>query len=544
MRTYICTLNIILLVILFLNPNNCLSENLSVWKGESVELMCPIPPQKGSGNTVYSQFYEWQKCPDGIDLIQVGGTRHVKITINKFFTDTRTVVCKVKWYESNSIHQQFGPYVATYRWNISYYKVKAIPNQSTYTLNVGQKQQIGFELTPRPSYPDAFVSFTSTDPNIATVDNAGNILGIKSGICEIVLKTNYDVEYSCKIIVRPIEAQAITLNKNNIELKPNEQFSLMATFQPSNCTNKSLSFTSSDNNVVDISEQGVITAKSVGNATIIVSTTNGITNYCNVKVNPISVSQIKLESSNINLFVGDTIRIKATIIPNNSTNKNILYQMSNPDIATIEDNGIIKANKSGTSFINLFIDNIENRAILTVRENIEDKYKINFSDYSVVKINDNYQTFFNQNYTVLVAAHSDYHLTTEDMSESWSTSFSNNISELNANPISSELHINNILQDNNIYILHTYLHNIIEYDILAGLDQIIDENFNYISDKNVLEFKNLPNNNIISLFDLTGKLIYQNSLNATYKSFAIPCNGVFIVEIKTAYGIKSYKLKL
>lgn len=218
--------------------------------------------------------------------------------------------------------------------------------------------------------------------------------------------------------------------------------------------------------------------------------------------------------------------------------------MSNPDIATIEDNGIIKANKSGTSFINLFIDDIENRAILTVRENIEDKYKINFSDYSVVKINDNYQTFFNQNYTVLVAAHSDYHLTTEDMSESWSTSFSNNISELNSNPISSELHIKNILQDNNIYILHTYLHNIIEYDILASLDQIIDENFNYISDKNALEFKNLPNNNIISLFDLTGKLIYQNSLNASYKSFAIPRKGVFIVEIKTAYGIKSYKLKL
>lgn len=545
MKTYFQILRILLFsIVCYIMPFECFSEDLYVWQGESIELMCPIPPHKGSNNVVYSQFYEWQKCPDGIDLIQVSGTRHVKITVNKFFTDTRTVVCKVTWYEYNRINQQFGPYVATYRWNVSYHKVNAIPAQDSYTIKVGQKQQIGFEITPRPSYPDAFVSFVSSDPSIASVDNNGNVTGIRPGTCDIILKTNYDVENSCRIIVNPIEADAITLNKNSLTLSPNEKFTLFVTFQPSDCTNKTLSFTSSDNNVVEVSEQGVISAKSIGNATITATTTNGITDYCNVKVNPIPVSQINLESSNINLFVGDSIKMNATLIPENCTNKNILYQISNPDIAIINDDGIIKANKKGTAFINLFIDDVENRAVLTIRENTQDKYKINLLDYSAVKVNDNYQTVFNQGYTVLVAAHSDYYLTTEDISESWSTSFCDNITDWNANSGLTEISLKDIISDSNIYIIHTYLHDINEYDILVGVDQMIDENFYYISNNNVLEFKNLPNDNIISLYDLNGKVIYRNSQAITNKSFAIPSKGVFIVEVKTQAGVKAYKLKL
>lgn len=88
------------------------------------------------------------------------------------------------------------------------------------------------------------------------------------------------------------------------------------------------------------------------------------------------------------------------------------------------------------------------------------------------------------------------------------------------------------------------LHDINEYDILVGVDQMIDENFYYISNNNVLEFKNLPNDNIISLYDLNGKVIYRNSQAITNKSFAIPSKGVFIVEVKTQAGVKAYKLKL
>lgn len=533
---------IIINIFCFICPFYGFAEDLVVWQGESVELMCPIPPKRHENYTVYSQYYGWQECPDGIELVQVGGTRHVKITITKFFTDVRTVKCKVSWYEKNGTFQ-YGPYSTTYSWNVSYYKVGAIPNQQTYNLKVGQGQRIGYEFTHKPSYPDAFVSFTSTDPNIATVDNDGNITGIAPGICEIILKTNYDVENTCKVNVIPIETETISLNTNNIELFPDNQFTLFATFQPANATDRTLTFTSSDTCVAEVSGHGVIIAKSVGNATITARASNGVTDFCNIKVNPIAVSQIKLESSNLNLYAGDSVRINATLIPENCTDKSISYQVVNPDLAIIQDGGKLTAIHSGSTFINIRAGEVEKRIALTIRDNPDEQCKIHLFDYSAVKINGSYQTFCNGSYATSVAKHSDYNLTVENVSDSWVTSLCEDINDYGVSDLNG-IEYTNIVSDRDVYIVHKYHYDILEYDIIAGTDQIIDEGFYYRSDGNVLIFENLPENNIVSLYDLNGKLLYQNSRTVTEKSFSIPSPGIYIIEIKLPDGVKSYKLKL
>lgn len=480
------------------------SEDLTVWLGESIELLCPVPALKYKDHITYSQSFNWQKCPDGISLVQVGGIRQVKITINKFFTDTRTVTCKVTWYEHTKTGSgNFGPYTATYRWNISYYKVGAKPMQDSYNIKVGQQQSIGYEISPRPSNPEAFVTFTSSDPSVASVDNS-----------------------------------------NKLELNPNEKFTLAATFKPSNCTNKNLSFSSSDENIAEVSEKGIITANSIGNATIAVSTVNGITDYCNVVVSPIEVSQIKLGSSNINMYVGDSAKVNATLLPENCTNRNILYKVSNPDIAIINDEGIIKAISLGSTFVNLYIDDVVQRAILTVRKKEIDNFKINFSEYSKVKVNNDYQNILNQKFTALINAHSDYCLKSDDYnSESWKTSFYDSFEDISTDIGNQELSFKDISSDKNIYIVHTYLYDVSEYDITTGIDQAIDDNFYYFSSNNALEFRNLPSENTISVYDINGRIIYNNPQSITRKCFSLPSKGVFIIEVKSSNGMKSYKVR-
>ena len=521
------------------------SEDLTVWLGESIELLCPVPALENKDHITYSQSFNWQKCPDGISLVQVGGIRQVKITINKFFTDTRTVTCQVTWYEHTKTGSgNFGPYTATYRWNISYYKVGAKPTQDSYNIKVGQQQSIGYEISPRPSNPEAFVTFTSSDPSVASVDNSGNIMGLSPGSCDIILKTNYNVENSCRINVNPIKPEAITLNSNKLELNPNEKFTLAATFQPSNCTNKNLSFSSSDENIAEVSEKGIITANSIGNATIAVSTVNGITDYCNVVVSPIEVSQIKLGSSNINMYVGDSAKVNATLLPENCTNRNILYQVSNPDIAIINDEGIIKAISLGSTIVNLYIDDVVQRAILTVRKKEIDNFKINFSEYSKVKVNNDYQNILNQKFTALINAHSDYRLKSDDYnSESWKTSFYDSFEDISTDIGNQELSFKDISSDKNIYIVHTYLYDVSEYDITTGIDQAIDDNFYYFSSNNALEFRNLPSENTISVYDINGRIIYNNPQSITRKCFSLPSKGVFIIEVKSSNGMKSYKVR-
>lgn len=62
----------------------------------------------------------------------------------------------------------------------------------------------------------------------------------------------------------------------------------------------------------------------------------------------ISVSKINLSKTNTSLDVGKSTQIKATISPANATNKKIIWTSSDNKIATVDSNGKIKAQKSGT----------------------------------------------------------------------------------------------------------------------------------------------------------------------------------------------------
>lgn len=62
----------------------------------------------------------------------------------------------------------------------------------------------------------------------------------------------------------------------------------------------------------------------------------------------ISVAEIKLSKTNTSLDVGKTTQIKATFLPENATNRKIIWSSSNNNIATIDSNGVIKAKNSGT----------------------------------------------------------------------------------------------------------------------------------------------------------------------------------------------------
>ncbi len=151
---------------------------------------------------------------------------------------------------------------------------------------------------------------------------------------------------------------AIHLNKNELSLKENESETLTVSFIEMDSSTK-VRWSSSNENVA-IVENGKITARSIGNTIITVSTEDGkYKDTCNVTVikketstepTIIPITSIFLNKSSISLYIGDTETLVATILPNNATDKDLLWSSSNSNIVSVE-NGKITAKGIGSAAI-------------------------------------------------------------------------------------------------------------------------------------------------------------------------------------------------
>ena len=85
-------------------------------------------------------------------------------------------------------------------------------------------------------------------------------------------------------ISQPVTVQSVKLNKTALTLKPNKTFILKATVSPSNATNRTLKWTSSNRKFVSVTTKGVVKGIKKGKATITVKTANGKMAKCVVTV--------------------------------------------------------------------------------------------------------------------------------------------------------------------------------------------------------------------------------------------------------------------
>lgn len=109
-----------------------------------------------------------------------------------------------------------------------------------------------------------------------------------------------------------------------------------------------ITWSSSNNDIVSVNN-GIITGKNVGNATITAITTSGIKNQVNIEVYK-KVESISLNKTDIELYVGNTYQLTATVLPDDATYKNITWTSSNNSIVSVE-NGLITAKNAGNATI-------------------------------------------------------------------------------------------------------------------------------------------------------------------------------------------------
>ncbi len=150
-----------------------------------------------------------------------------------------------------------------------------------------------------------------------------------------------------------IEVESVKLNKTSVSIPQATTATVTATVSPSDATNKTIKWTSSDESVATVSG-GVIKGVSIGTATITATSNNGKTATVKVSVieNPdiVDATGIKVSPSSLTLTAGGTDTLTATVTPSNATDKTVTWTSSNTGVATVS-NGTVTAVAEGTATI-------------------------------------------------------------------------------------------------------------------------------------------------------------------------------------------------
>ena len=255
-------------------------------------------------------------------------------------------------------------------------------NGGVVVLKIGETKELKPVINNISNYT---LSWNSSNPNVATVNN-GIVNAVSSGNANITATIdNYNASATMIVIVNGIDPESIKLDKNELELYIDEESTLNYTLLPDNATNKEVTWEVSNDKVLSIN-QGYIKPLTVGEAYVIVKTNNGLKDSCKVTIRnrEVDVTSINFDKDSYTVYVGDTLEIKATVSPDDATNKTLTWTSSDTSIAIVKD-GIVTPKKKGN--VTIFATDSKGKVKKSVNVNVN-KRTVNVSPKEITIIGD------------------------------------------------------------------------------------------------------------------------------------------------------------
>lgn len=234
-------------------------------------------------------------------------------------------------------------------------------------LGEGETATLVVTILPEDA-TDKAVTWTSSDEAVATVSN-GVVTAVKEGTATITA-TAGGKSAQCTVTVKKgvVAVTGITLSQTSLSLEEGKSATLTATVQPSNATDKTVSWSSSNTSIATVSN-GVITAVKEGTATITASA-GGKTAQCMVIVTKafVAVTGITLSQTSLSLEKGKTITLTATVTPADATDKTVSWSSSDASVATVSSSGVVTAVKAGKATITAAAGGKSAQCVVSVKE--------------------------------------------------------------------------------------------------------------------------------------------------------------------------------
>ncbi len=147
------------------------------------------------------------------------------------------------------------------------------------------------------------------------------------------------------------EIEKMYLSAENLTLEKGDQTQLSCRYIPMDAKFAQTVWGSSDTEVVSVDENGIVKALHGGKADVIATSSDGkFSKSCEVTVK-VTLTGIVLDLNNLSLVEGETGKLNATLIPEDTTTPDYYWNSSNPSVVSVDENGHLKALKAGTAII-------------------------------------------------------------------------------------------------------------------------------------------------------------------------------------------------
>jgi len=226
-------------------------------------------------------------------------------------------------------------------------------DRSNASVRAGDTFQLGAVITPANAHNRA-VTWSSSNTNIATVNNNGVVTGVSVGTATITVNAANGHSATSTITVTPrvVNVNTVTLHAASATFRTGEQFTFNATIAPADATESALTWTSSQPAVATVDSQGRVTGIAGGTTVITATAPNGRTASATVTVTYARpVTSITLDRNAVTVNVGNTTDMIATVSPSNANNRTVTWTTSNENVATVNTNGRITGVSQGTATI-------------------------------------------------------------------------------------------------------------------------------------------------------------------------------------------------
>ena len=229
--------------------------------------------------------------------------------------------------------------------------VKSVELSATEAeLTIGGTMTLTATVLPEDA-TDKTVTWTSSDETVATVDAEGNVTAVAPGQVEITATSN-GISAVCALTVKPIVAESVTISETEAELTEGETLQLTAEVAPEDTTDKTVTWSSSDEEVATVDAAGLVTAVAPGEATI-TAACGEASATCDVTVlaRVIEVTGITLDETEIFGAPGNTQQLTATVMPEDATDKTVTWTSSDEAVATVDADGLVTFVADGEAVI-------------------------------------------------------------------------------------------------------------------------------------------------------------------------------------------------
>ena len=311
--------------------------------GESVTIKSTVKPDNATDKTVY-----WSSSNATIATVENG-----KVTA--LAEGETTVIAKAGGKEAKC--------TVTVKKSVVAVESISLDNTSL-ALEPGQEETLKVTVKP-DNATDKTVSWSTSNAEIATVED-GKVIAVSEGEAMITAKAG-GKEAKCKVTVKKtvIKVTSITLSASTLELVKGQETTLTATVLPEDATDKTVVFSSSQEDIVSVEQNGRVFALKSGTAVITAKASEEIAT-CEVSITT-PVERVTLDRYTAEMIVGESISIVAVIYPDDADTKTVLWRSTDTTIATVED-GVVTALSPGTATITAVADDKEASCLITVTQ--------------------------------------------------------------------------------------------------------------------------------------------------------------------------------